>query len=390
MPRIAVIGAGIVGASVALRLAEAGAQVWLIDAAQPGRGTTASSFAWINANRKTPRDYFALNFAGLREHERLRDEPGGAPWFHQDGNFEWAATPEGATELTARVARLQGWGYQADWRPAARVTAELEPELPFNDPSLPVAFFPEEGWIDAPGLVTGFVERARTLGAEVRTGTPVTAIEMERDRVSAVRLDGGERLPVDAVVNAAGPSAGQVAAMVGRTLPMANRRGLLGRFAIPRPVLRRMFNGPHLNARPDGDGFLIVQEEGMDVELGDRSDITPDDPIARRLRDRARATLPVLADAPMVRTRIRVRPVPADERTCAGTVTDRPGYYEAVTHSGVTLGPLLGRLLAGEILTGEVDPLLAAFRPDRFANGQALERPSPVEARAAGPEGATR
>ena len=39
---------------------------------------------------------------------------------------------------------------------------------------------------------------------------------------------------------------------------------------------------------------------------------------------------------------------------------------EAVTHSGITLGPLVGRLLAREMLTGEVDPLIAPFRPDRF------------------------
>ncbi len=379
MPRIAVIGAGIVGASVALRLAEAGAEVWLIDAAHPGEGTTASSFAWINANRKTPRDYFALNFAGLREHERLREEPGGAPWFHQDGNFEWADTPEGSAELAARVERLQGWGYQAEWHPAAHVTAEMEPGLTFNDPDQPVAFFPEEGWINAPGLVIGFVERARALGAEIRTGSPVTAIETTNGSVAAVRLDGGERLPVDAVVNAAGPDADRVAAMLGRTLPMANRRGLLGRLAIARPVLRRMFNGPHLNARPDGNGFLIVQEEPMDIELGNLSEIPLDDPIARRLLDRARDTLPALADAPMIRARIRVRPIPADERTCAGAVTSRPGYFEAVTHSGVTLGPLLGRLIAREVLTGEVDSLLVPFRPDRFpTNG--LESAPPTAA----------
>jgi glycine/D-amino acid oxidase-like deaminating enzyme len=43
-----------------------------------------------------------------------------------------------------------------------------------------------------------------------------------------------------------------------------------------------------------------------------------------------------------------------------------PGYFEAVTHSGVTLGPLLGRLLAQTVATGQTDPLLAPFSPDRF------------------------
>jgi glycine/D-amino acid oxidase-like deaminating enzyme len=57
-----------------------------------------------------------------------------------------------------------------------------------------------------------------------------------------------------------------------------------------------------------------------------------------------------------------------------GGLSGIPGYYEAVTHSGVTLGPLVGRLLAREILAGDVDPLIAPFRPDRFA--QTRTRPS--------------
>lgn len=44
-----------------------------------------------------------------------------------------------------------------------------------------------------------------------------------------------------------------------------------------------------------------------------------------------------------------------------------PGYYEAVSHSGITLGPVVGRLLASEILSGQRDKMLADFHPERFA-----------------------
>jgi glycine/D-amino acid oxidase-like deaminating enzyme len=47
-------------------------------------------------------------------------------------------------------------------------------------------------------------------------------------------------------------------------------------------------------------------------------------------------------------------------------VASVPGYYEAVSHSGITLGPVIGRLLASEIISGEGDAMLADFRPDRF------------------------
>ena len=69
--------------------------------------------------------------------------------------------------------------------------------------------------------------------------------------------------------------------------------------------------------------------------------------------------------------RFGMRPVPADGHSCVGALSAIPGYFEAVTHSGVTLGPLIGRLLAREILTGEVDPLIAPFRADRFPSTQA-------------------
>jgi glycine/D-amino acid oxidase-like deaminating enzyme len=58
--------------------------------------------------------------------------------------------------------------------------------------------------------------------------------------------------------------------------------------------------------------------------------------------------------------------MPADGRSSAGLLPSLPGYAEIVTHSGITLGALLARLVAEEITTGTVDPLLAPFRPERF------------------------
>jgi len=75
----------------------------------------------------------------------------------------------------------------------------------------------------------------------------------------------------------------------------------------------------------------------------------------------------MLTTASLAQARIGVRPIPRDGLPCVGGVSAVSGYYEAVTDSGVTLGPLVGRLLAQEILTGMAGALLAPFRPDRFA-----------------------
>ena len=105
--KVAVIGAGIVGSSVAHRLSEGGAEVFLIDGAEPGSGTTSTSFAWVNANNKLPRDYFELNVAGMDEHERLRDEIGG-DWLYTTGNLIWAAAEEQETSKNASNAYAPG------------------------------------------------------------------------------------------------------------------------------------------------------------------------------------------------------------------------------------------------------------------------------------------
>ncbi|MBD0356042.1 MAG: FAD-binding oxidoreductase [Rubrobacter sp.] len=95
------------------------------------------------------------------------------------------------------------------------------------------------------------------------------------------------------------------------------------------------------------------------------------DSLSRELLERARRVVPTLEGAKVEDVRVGVRPMPEDGLPCVGAVSELPGYYEAVTHSGVTLGPLLGRLLAREILGGEVDSLISLFRPARFARDQA-------------------
>jgi glycine/D-amino acid oxidase-like deaminating enzyme len=61
------------------------------------------------------------------------------------------------------------------------------------------------------------------------------------------------------------------------------------------------------------------------------------------------------------------RAMPADRLPIVGPVPWLDGLYVAVTHSGVTVAPALGRLVAREVADGEPDGLLAPFRPGRFA-----------------------
>ena len=72
MPKMIVIGAGVMGASVAYRLAQAGASVTVLEATRIGGGTSGISFAWTNAHQKPPRPYHNLNVGGMKAHAALR------------------------------------------------------------------------------------------------------------------------------------------------------------------------------------------------------------------------------------------------------------------------------------------------------------------------------
>src|SRR5947209_661952 len=99
MTDIIVVGGGIIGASTAYRLAQAGARVTLLDAGQLAGGTSSGSFAWLNANNKPPFPYHLLNVSGMAEHRALLQEFGSAPWLHMDGGIEWATDDTAQTAL---------------------------------------------------------------------------------------------------------------------------------------------------------------------------------------------------------------------------------------------------------------------------------------------------
>src|SRR5262249_25652913 len=100
--RAVVVGAGIVGTATALRLAQKGVQVTLVDAAFPGDGTTGTSFAWVGASHRGLWDYFDINVQGMAAYRRLEVELGTLPGFVRTGSLTW-----GDPELAERVAELR-------------------------------------------------------------------------------------------------------------------------------------------------------------------------------------------------------------------------------------------------------------------------------------------
>ena len=361
---IVVIGAGAIGGSTALRLAQGGARVTLLDAGRPGYGTSGSSFAWTNSCGKTPRHYHDLNVEGMREHGALSQELQG-DWYHPGGNVEWKATDEARAVLRRKVEQLIDWGYDARWISQDELR-DLEPGLRFDpDEAREIAYYPDEGWVNGRAIGHGLAAAVERAGGTVLVGQRVTAIETAGGAVSGVVVEGGRRFAADVVVTCAGPRTDTVARMAGADIPMANTLGLLALTSGGEPVTNRVIHAPACHLHPYDGGAAMLHIEKYDHSV--TRDTVPDVSLEGCGVMLAAATglFPVLAGRSVAEARIGERPIPKDGLPAVGKA-GADGHYVVVTHSGVTLGPILGRIVASEILTGTPDPRLEPFRPDRF------------------------
>jgi glycine/D-amino acid oxidase-like deaminating enzyme len=365
---VVVIGAGIIGCSVAYHLAEAGCSVKVVDSKGVAGGATRASFAWLNSNAKQPRDYHDLNVLGMQEHKRFAQESQRAPWFHPSGNFEWSATDEGEAELEAKVNRLRDWRYPAGW-----VTVEelerWEPDVSLvRTRKMKIAHYPEEAWVDARRLAFVLLRRATRMGATVHTCREVVWMDSEGDdRIARVVTNTDERFDADFVVVCAGPATGRVVSLAGRRVPMKNRAGLVA-FSAPVAIgLRSILHAPDVSIRPDEGGRVLMLSRALDVpRVGTLSSLD-----ALRLGGRVLAAaadvVPALRQSWIESTRMGVRPIPHNGLPVVGLLPGLQNLYVAVTHSGVTLALILGRLIALEVALHRPQRVLAPFRPERLA-----------------------
>ena len=365
--RCVVIGAGILGASVAARLAESGMRVTLLDQDQPGRATSRWSFAWLNSNDKAPRHYHDLNHAGLKAWADLAPGLDGGAWYRPVGHVELAepADPSGAgsAELAARVTRLAAWGYPARIVDPAEA-ARLEPALRIPSPG---AFFLREGYLLTEPLIARLVAHAKRHGAEVLTGQPGRVTRLEPGAVPRVRTATGAVLEADDVVCCAGrwtPDLAPVPLIPWR-VPGSTAPGLtvrVGPVTPPGPV--RLVHTPDLALRPHPGGLLHLEAPDATVDLH-----TPEAELARWAKEllrRAQLTVRGLDDARVVDYKACPRPMPADGQSIVGRLPGTPGVYVAVTHSGVTLAAHLSRLITEDLTTGTPPAPLAPYTPARF------------------------
>lgn len=366
--RIAVVGLGVIGAATARALALAGAEVTVFERSAPAAGTSGTSFAWINSHSKEPYPYHALNVAGMAEHRGLSAPPGVPCWLFATGNLEWTQDAVGTARLQESTSSLLARGYPVEWIGPQRAV-ELVPDLRVPAGVTEIAWYPEEGHVLPVALLARLWGEAAEHGAVLRCPVTVEGFTETRSGVRLATSDGSAEF--DRVVLCAGRWSEGVAASAGIELPLADPDaagsatvGLLGYTAPVAARLGVVLTTPTLNVRPDGGGRLVVQ--GLDLD-GDADPAAPppvDGAHARTLCARLTDLVAGTEGVRLESLRVGQRALPADGLTVAGFATER--IYAIATHSGMTLGPLLGRIAAEEIVGGREDPLLADFRPGRF------------------------
>lgn len=357
-----VIGAGIVGAAIAYELAKRGVAVTILERFKPAAGATGDSFAYLNASTKTgSRPYFQLNWLGMAGWRIWQQEAGPALPLQWGGATYWRDTEAESAKLSESLRIAQQWGYAGRGIDAAALQALL-PRLAIG-PVSAGAFFPEEGAVDPAGAVAALIARAAKLGVRLRAPVNVTSLLLRDGKVTGVRTPDGV-IEADTVVLAAGLGSEVLAGQAGVRLPLTASLGALLHTAPQKQVLDRVVFGPRSTFKQLPDGRIVASISGHEGGAPNGVDVQA---FGRIIQAAAASYLPTLRQAAIERVSVGQRVVPADSFPVVGFAPGVRGLYTAVTHSGVTLAPALGRLAALEIVDGIAADALDGFRPDRFA-----------------------
>ena len=364
---VTVVGAGVVGSAIAYSLAKHGASVTVIDRGRPGGGATSHSFAWINATAKHPVSYHDFNRRSLGMWDRFAkdlDTDVGLRW---GGQMEWAATADGAAELESRAAQLQAWGYPCQMLDGAQM-ARLEPGL--TPGQVTAAIYCElDGMVEPTVAAEACIRAAAKHGASVSLETEVTGLKINAG--SATIVAGGGEIAADVVVLAGGVDNTRLAAMAGITIPQQNSPGVVIRTnPIAQPLLSNVSvvyapplepGRPEIHLRQCLDGSAMIGEGSQESLARNDTQSHADELLAR-----AAEYVPGLKGASAVPVPVGYRPMPLDGFPVIGFSPKAPNVYLALTHSGVTLAPMMAQMATIEIIDGANVDLLADYRPSRF------------------------
>lgn len=346
------------GASTAYHLAQRGCRDLVLLERSPafGSGATGKCAGGIRYQFSTEIN-IRLSQLSLPMLERFEEETGQPLQLHWPG-YLFLLTNEAEIEPARRTVALQHrLGVPTEWLSGDEVRRRL-PQLAAED-VLAATFYAHEGLTDPHGVVNGYIQAGRRLGVQALTDIPVTGIETEAGRVTAVQTKRG-RIACEAVVNAAGPWSALVSEMAGVPLPVTPiRRQLLTTTPLPEipgdfPVVIDLAQS--LGFHREGAGLLTGMSKpdeppGFDESVDEDWELIHLEAAIKRL--------PLLARAGRLANWAGLYEMTPDHHPILGPVPELAGYYLITGFSGHGFmhGPVSGLLLAEIILDGQAATL---------------------------------
>ena len=345
--RIAVVGAGIIGCSVAFELARRGAAVTVFDGRRVGGGATQASAGILAPYTEAHGGgaLFDLTVRGLQAYDAfvaaVRSVSDLNFEYRRGGTLEIAEDDQRAAMLRDRLS--------APWAAAAGLRwldpGELRAAAPsVNSASVGALQCLAHGHVAVQAFLAAIADAARRLGARIRDDVHVDRVELAAREVllhGAGPLETYDRLVLSA--GAWTPEIDPIGESTSRIRPV---RGQLVKLAAP-VELSSVLWGRSCYIVPWADGTLLVGATEEDVGFDERATVEG----VRGLIDAAQTLVPSLGSATFIEVRVGLRPACADGVPMLGPGRDPRVIYAAGHHrNGILLAPLTAQLIADEVL----------------------------------------
>ncbi|WP_275783711.1 NAD(P)/FAD-dependent oxidoreductase [Pararhizobium gei] len=364
---VVIIGAGIFGVSTAVQLLRRGVAVTLLNDGPVANGASGRSLSWLNSARMRSQPYHLLRMAGIDRYRTLAANLAEADWLSFKGGLTWDAD-DATNEIDAAFRHEVSLAYDALHLNEADV-ASVTPGINTSAITPQGAIFnPGEGWVDLPELIKLLLAEFSSRGGVLVTDQGAATVRVENGRATGAKTASGKCYEADAVLLATGPSVPKMAADAGQRIDDGTPVALL---VTTKPVdhpLTAVLNTPHVAVRPGPGGTLAIDADWAANEVEEHGDgsysVKPS-----TLEGLLAGASMILEGNPKLEVAsygVGRKPIPGDGEPVLGELPAVPGYFVAFSHSGATLGLIVGELMAFEIATGERHPLLATFRPERF------------------------
>lgn len=374
---IVIIGAGVMGASIAFQLAKRQAgKVVVLDKDYVGRGGSGRSSALIRMHYSYPAEV-KLALSSLQMFENWAEEVGRPGDFRKTG-FVRIVAPQEIELLKKNVAMQKELGVNVELIDRKRLQ-QLEPDWKVDEVEL-AAYEPDSGYGDGAAVANDFLQRAREMGVNYAPRTQVVAFRAAAGRIEGVTTEHGD-IDASVVVAATGPWSRPLFEYVGYELPIEAEFHQVA-------ILK---NAPEMKGggcacidsvtetyfRSDGpDKFLIGDFWGERPVNPDNFPQRASDASLEEMIERTCRRIPKLENAEVMRGVTGVYDMTPDSRPLLGEIPGIAGLYVCAGFSGMgfKISPAIGIVMSELILDGSGKTLdISTFRANRFAENQPIQ-----------------